>query len=117
MELLRHLLLATHLLGMAAIIGGWLAMRSGGGVLPAFVWGARAQIITGVLLVGVIEMGDLDPLNRVKIGIKLVIALVVTGMAESAAAVQRDGKPGVTQRVHGAAGLAVVNVLLATLWT
>jgi hypothetical protein len=38
------------------------------------------QLITGLLLVGVAEMGEGD-VNHVKIGIKLVVAIVVTVFA------------------------------------
>jgi len=80
------------------------------------LWGARAQVVTGVPLVGLGEMTSDDPLNHVKIGVKLVIALAVAALTEIAAGRGRRGRPVAEPMVHGAGGLAVVNVLVATLW-
>ncbi len=44
MELLQHLFVLAHLLGMAAIIGSALFVARGT-VTPALVWGARAQLV------------------------------------------------------------------------
>jgi len=50
MDFVYNLLVALHLLGMAAVVGGWIAVRSGRTVTAPIVWGARAQIVTGPLL-------------------------------------------------------------------
>ena len=52
MDVLHKVLVALHLLGMAAVVGGWIAVRSARTVTPVVVWGARAQLVTGLLLVG-----------------------------------------------------------------
>src|SRR6478736_4992115 len=46
MDLVYNLLVALHLLGMAAVVGGWIAVRSGRTVIAPIVWGARAQLVT-----------------------------------------------------------------------
>ena len=102
------------------------------------VWGARAQVVTGIVLVGLHEMSSdpADELIRAKIGVKLVIALAVRGLREIANGRQRralsaadvgggaraDG--GATTAVLPATGLvqatailAIVNVCVAVLWT
>ena len=117
MNIVINLLVVLHLLGMAAIIGGWLAARSGSTSLAPLVWGARVQLITGILLVGMHEMSK-DPdeaLNHTKIGVKLLVAIAVAACAEIANARARKGeaKP---QLVDAAAGLTVLNVLVAVLW-
>jgi len=114
MELLTHLFVILHLLGLAAIIGSAVFVARGVPT-PALVWGARAQILTGLILVGLGEAGD-DPVNHTKIGVKLLIALGVAACAEIAAARERKGQ-GNPQLVHAAGGLAVLNVLVAVLWT
>ena len=114
MELLTNLVVVLHLLGLAAIIGSAVFV-SRGIPTPALVWGARAQIITGLILVGLNEAGD-DPVNHAKIGVKLLIALGVVACAEIAAARERRGQ-GNPQLVHTAGGLAVLNTLVAVLWT
>ena len=51
MDLVYNLLVVLHLLGMAAVVGGWVAVRSGRTVTAPIVWGARAQLVTGLALV------------------------------------------------------------------
>ena len=51
MELLINLVVVLHLLGLAAIVGSAVFVARGVPT-PALVWGARAQIVTGLLLVG-----------------------------------------------------------------
>ena len=113
MEIVEHLLVLAHLLGMAAIIGS-AAFVARGVATPALVWGARAQLITGLLLVGLKEMGD-GGLNHTKIGVKLLIAIAVAACAEIAAAKAKkgDARP---QLVTAAGGLAILNAAIAVLW-
>ena len=114
MELLTHLVVVLHLLGLAAIIGSAVFV-SRGVPTPALVWGARAQILTGLLLVGLGEAGD-DPVNHTKVGVKLLVALGVAACAEIAAARERRGE-GNPNLVHAAGGIAVLNTAIAVLWT
>ena len=114
MELLTNLVVVLHLLGLAAIVGSAVFVARGVPT-PALVWGARAQILTGLLLVGLGEAGD-DPVNHTKVGVKLLIALGVVACAEIAAARERRGQ-GNPNLVHAAGGLAVLNTLVAVLWT
>ena len=115
MELVIHIFVVLQLLGMATILGGWIAQRTGGRGMPYLVWGARAQLVTGLLLVGLNEMND-ESLNHVKIGVKLIVAIAVAACAEIANARAKKGSPAPTL-VDAAAGLTVVNVLVAALWT
>ena len=114
MELVVNLFLVAHLLGMAAIIGSAVFVARGA-VTPALVWGARAQLITGILLVGLVQAND-EEVDNAKIGVKLVVAVAVVACAEIAAAGERKGRPR-PQLVHAAGALAVLNVLVAALWT
>ncbi|MEU4314248.1 hypothetical protein [Nocardia sp. NPDC024068] len=116
MDFVYNVVVVTHLLGMAAVVGGWAAGRPG--VNEVMVWGARAQIISGVVLVGMAEsLSSLDKdLNMVKIGIKLVISVLVAAFAEMARADAKRGKDPVAWMSDAAGGLAIVNVLIAALW-
>lgn len=116
MEIVYNVVVVTHLLGMAALVGGYAAGRPA--VNEVMVWGARAQLITGVILVGLAEsVSSLDTdLNMMKIGIKLVIAVLVAGFAEVARADAKRGKDAAWMP-DAAGGLAIVNVLIAALWT
>ena len=69
MDTLYELLAVIHLLGMAALVGGWLVSLRADVMNTVMVWGARIQLLTGVLLVGVAEMGD-GELDHVKVGVK-----------------------------------------------
>ena len=114
MELVTDLVVVLHLLGLAAIIGSAVFVARGV-VTPALVWGARAQIVTGLVLVGLAEMGD-DPVNHTKVGVKLLVALAVAACAEIAAGRERRGQ-GRPELVHAAGGLAVFNTMVAVLWS
>jgi len=116
MDVVYNLVVVTHFLGLAAVIGGYAAGQPK--VNEVMVWGARAQIVTGVILVGMAESIDSlgkDP-NMTKIGVKLIIALAVAAFAEIGRADAKKGKD-VPWMTHAAVGLAIVNVLVAVLWT
>ncbi len=79
------------------------------------VWGARAQLVLGLILVGLVQANKED-LSWAKIGTKLVVALAVVGCAEIANARARKGQG--TARPHQRAfGLMLLNVCVAVLWT
>lgn len=114
MDFLKHLLVLVHLLGMAAVVGGWLAVVRAPKVIPPILWGARAQVLTGLLLVGIHEMND-DEVNNTKVGVKLLVALAVAACAEIANARQKRGEPNPTL-VNAAGALALLNTAIAVLW-
>ena len=116
MDLLYSLIVVTHFLGLAALIGGWIATKVGSTALSPVVWGARAQLLTGILLVGIAEMTSDAELNHLKIGVKLVVALAVVAAAEMAGAKAKRGELK-TQLVDAAGALGVLNVLVAVLWS
>ncbi len=78
MEILRDIVFLFHLVGFAALFGGAFVQMKGPKrvVNPAMWHGALTMLVTGLLLVGIREMGDMD-LNHVKIGIKLAVMIAV----------------------------------------
>jgi hypothetical protein len=75
------------------------------------LWGARAQIVTGLILVGLAYANDFEPDNA-KIGAKLVVALAIAGLAEANAK-----KSPASKNVWLAVGLlTILNVFIAVLW-
>lgn len=78
MTTLREVLLFVHLVGFAALFGGALvqardAVRV---VNVAMLYGALAQVVSGIFLVGVIE-GAGDPIDHTKVAVKFAVGLVV----------------------------------------
>ncbi len=111
------LVLIVHLVGMSAILGSWLAAFRAPRVLPGMVHGALTQLVTGVILVGLLEAGAGDDDAHVdypKIGVKLAIALVVTVLSWVNRKRDDAVPPGV---VHAIGALALVNVAVAVLWS
>ena len=71
-------LVFIHLLGMAAVVGGYFAgIRSIPKRLSAgMVHGSLLQLLSGVLLLGLAEIGT-EPVNHAKFGIKIAITVVL----------------------------------------
>lgn len=119
MAFLNELVVVAHLIGMAAIVGGYFATRSTRRIGAPIVWGARAQLVTGLILAVIAEMDRNDPPNHAKLGVKLLVAIAVVACAELANARQRKQGPsgeGAGSLLDAAAWLAVLNVAIAALW-
>ncbi|WP_019925943.1 hypothetical protein [Nocardia sp. BMG111209] len=115
MTVVYNLVVVTHLLGLAAVIGGYAAGQPK--VSEVMVWGARAQIVTGLILVGLADsVHSLDKhLDLAKIITKLVIAVAVAAFAEIGRADAERGK-SLPWMTHAAGLLAIANVFVAVLW-
>jgi len=113
MELLRDIFVILHLVGLAAILGGFLEqwVSSSRRITAVMVWGARAQIVTGLALVGLIYANDGEP-DNMKIAVKLVIALGIAGLAE--ANKKKDTPPAAAWWLVGL--LTLVNIGVAVIW-
>jgi hypothetical protein len=112
-EALQTVLLITHLVGMAAILGGgleqWPARKRH--ISVVMVWGARAQLVTGLLLVGLTQAIEPDEANNAKFAVKLLVALAVAGLAEVGI---RRAK---AERMWaGVLLLTLINVTVAVAW-
>lgn len=122
MDIVYDLLVYAHVLGLAALIGGYFALTarsSGTAFVPGtvMVWGARAQLITGLAMVGLAEAVLDYELNHVKIGVKLLLALIAAFLVEKGAAKARRHDavgPGI---VHAAGAIAMLNAAVAVLWS
>ncbi len=118
MEFLEKSLIVLHLVGMALVLGAWaVGLRGSPRVLPAAAWhGILTQVVTGILLAGLVPQVDGDDLADFfypKIGIKLVIALVVFALI----AVYRK-RPSVPTAAYLAIGvLEIINIVIAVFWT
>lgn len=80
LDVLRYLFVILHLIGMAIIVGGYFANLRSARVIPGMLHASFLQLITGLVLVGIAEAGPAE-VNHMKIGIKLVVAILVTVFA------------------------------------
>ncbi len=92
MTVVYNLFFVCHLLGMAALVGGYFAVLGGAADLRGHgVGGARLQFVTGLILVGLGEAALDKDYNHVKIGVKLLLSLVVVALAEIVRGKQKKG--------------------------
>jgi hypothetical protein len=115
-EFLRLLLLFLHLLGMAILVGMFLLSRrapAGAPLNVGWVHGAALQLVTGLALQLLAPLTDAD-YDHVKLGIKLLVLLVIGGLAV-VYVLRRVAAPRWLPPTL--AGLVVVNVGLAVFWT
>jgi hypothetical protein len=112
-DLFRDILVFLHLVGYASLFGGaFVQLRDRVKVVNhAMLDGALLQVVSGLLLVGVIEGMD-DPLNRTKIGVKLAVGLVVALLCW----VNRAKERVPSGLFNGIMLLTLVNVGIAVFW-
>lgn len=116
MEILKNVILALHIIGVVALLGGVLyqisAMRAGKArVLPAMMHGAWTMLVTGVALVGLqYPLGN--EVNNTKISVKLLVLVAIIVIA----LINRKKESVATWVLTTIGALSVVNVLLATVW-
>jgi hypothetical protein len=115
MEVISAIFVAIHIVSAAAIVGGWLAHFKNPTVTKSQWWGAWGMLVSGLLLTGFAEMGE-EPVNHVKIGVKLVIGLGVFITALLGRRKENKGEPVPTGLAHAVGGLGLVNILVAVLW-
>ena len=82
MDLLRDLLVFLHFIGLAALFGGlFVQLKADPRVVNnAMLHGIATQLVTGLLLVGLLEADDdfdADASFHSKVGVKLFVALVI----------------------------------------
>ncbi len=124
MNVVHSVILVGHFVGLAAIVGPFLmqARWKGGYSFSVVLGGAITQLVTGLALVGLAEMGGDDdgPVNYAKIGVKLTIAAVVFVAALLGYLKQRRSQGGGGRELlpffHAAGGLALVNIAIAVFW-
>ena len=103
MDVLIHLFVGLHIIGIAALLGGFLTQMKAMGqgtarFVPAMLHGALTMLVTGVVLVGLNQADD-HPVNNIKIGVKLALLIVILGLVY----VKRDDEK-VDRSLFGAGG-------------
>ncbi|MEU8616799.1 hypothetical protein [Streptomyces sp. NPDC048623] len=116
MDVLINVFVALHIIGIGALLGGFLTQTKAMGAgtarfTPSMLHGALTMLITGVALVG-IHQAEGHTVNNIKIGVKLAILVVILGLVY----VKRDEEK-VDNALFGAVGgLTLANIFIATLW-
>ncbi|MDQ0850778.1 peptidoglycan/LPS O-acetylase OafA/YrhL [Arthrobacter sp. B3I9] len=115
MNIVYNVMVFLHIIGAAMIVGIWIGQMKKPTVHPRQFDGAALQIITGIIMMGLIPALDRDA-NYAKLGVKLVIALVVVALAFIGRRKYKKGEPVSKGLAHSVGGLALLNVAIATLW-
>ncbi|MET7493750.1 hypothetical protein [Streptomyces sp900116325] len=117
MDVLINVFVALHIIGIAALLGGFLTQMKAMGAgtarfVPAMLHGALTMLVTGIALVGLNQADD-QPVNNIKIGVKLAVLVVILALVY----VKRDEEKVEKGVFAAVGGLAVANIFIATLWT
>ncbi|QLE73558.1 hypothetical protein FGW37_19970 [Streptomyces rectiverticillatus] len=116
MDVLIHAVVGLHIVGIGALLGGFMTQMKAMGrgearMVPAMLHGALTMLVTGVALVGLNQAQD-HTLNMVKIATKLALLVVILGLVY----VKRDDEK-VPAPVFGAVGaLTTANIFIAVMW-
>jgi uncharacterized membrane protein len=117
MEILIGILVILHFIGLASLLGGFLVqvkdtIAGKGKVIAAMFHGALTQLVTGLLLVGLVQMAEPGEIDNAKIAVKLVVLIVITVLV-----IRYRKKPVAPSWVLWAiGGLTVANIAVAVLW-
>ena len=114
MELVYKLVVVLHIISWAIVIGAWITHLRPPVIATGVPHAAASALLTGVILTGIASASEAvtDP-NNAKIGVKLIIAVVVTVLAFVGYRKREHAK---AEMAHAVGGLAVVNVGIAILW-
>ena len=118
MEILKNVILALHIIGIASLLGGFLFqmkdLKAGTAkIVPGIMHGAWTMLVTGVLLVGMAyALGNGEYVNNTKITVKLVILIAIVVIA----LVNKKKETLAKWVLPAIGGLTIVNILLATVW-
>ncbi|KQR75456.1 hypothetical protein ASF98_06440 [Arthrobacter sp. Leaf337] len=115
MIIVYHIMVFLHIIGAAMIVGIWIGNMNKPTVHPRQFDGAALQIITGIVMMGLIPALDMEA-NYFKLGIKFAIALAVAVVAFMGRRKYKKDEPISKGLAHSVGGLALLNVAIATLW-
>lgn len=119
MDVLIHIFVALHIIGVASLLGGMLvqmkAMKTGTTkILPAIMHGAWTMLATGIILVGLDEMMyDVTPAFHIKIAVKLLVLVAIIVIA----LVNKKKEKLAGWVLPALMGLTILNIFLATVWS
>jgi len=113
MEIVYNVFAVLHFVGWAIVLGGYFVSLKSAALNKGVFHGAATAAVAGILMVGVAEMSgmwdDGGP-SMMKIGIKLVIALIIAVLAFIGV---RQGDKISPALKHSIGGLTLVNIIVA----
>jgi hypothetical protein len=115
MIIVYNIMVFLHIVGAAMIVGIWIANMKKPTVHPRQFDGAALQLLTGIVMMGLIPALDMDA-NYVKLGIKFAVALAVGVLAFIGRRKYKKDEPVSAGLAHAVGGLALLNIGIATLW-
>lgn len=113
MDIVYNVFVLLHFVGFAALFGGAFVQLKGPKrvVNAAMFHGALTQLVTGVVLVGLLEMGDGDP-NHMKLGIKFLVLVAIMVLV-----FLNRKKDSITDAIFWSIfGLTLANAAIAVFW-
>lgn len=108
MAILYDVVVLLHFVSWALVLGFAVAGMRARTVPRGLMHSAAGALLTGLLIVGLREMGDM-PVNHLKVGVKLLLALVIAILAWRAEKRQDGASLGPL------AGLTLGNMAVAVL--
>jgi len=115
MNIVYNIMVLLHIVGAAMIVGIWIGNMKKPAVHPRQFDGAALQLLTGIVMMGLIPALDMDA-NYFKLGIKFAIALAVIVLAFIGRRKYKKDEPISKGLAHSVGGLALLNIATATLW-
>ena len=115
MNIVYNVMVFLHIVGAAMIVGIWIGQMKQPTVHPRQFDGAMLQLLTGIVMMGLIPALDREA-NYAKLGIKLVVAVAVAVLAFIGRRRYKRGEEVGKGLAHAVGGLALLNVAIATLW-
>jgi hypothetical protein len=116
-EIARLVLLITHFVGLAAVIGPFIFQLRAKGTLSfaTMLVGSIVQVVSGGLLIGARRFEGL-PVDDLKLLVKLLVAVAVLVVIVLGMLRQHRGA-GARPYLLTAGWLAIANVVVAVVWT
>ena len=122
MEIVQNILVILHLIGMAMIVGGYLVTVKAPRVLPGMLHAAGLQVVTGVLLFGMLEMQGSPTMSlragagiKILLGLVALIAFIIGNKREKAAASAGAVADGTVKTAAPSAAMAHTGFIAAVL--